>query len=195
MNASLRSEPGRVHRTIELLANLAIVVVAALGSVVLVRQLGTAPAPQSSASPISARPMASIRPAAPSVGSTLSVPDVDFAAADRTLVMVLSTQCGFCTDSAPFYRRLAAAGHGRTRLVAVFPQDLVVAREFLAGLGVSVAGVVRAPVSAVGVRGTPTLVLVDQRGVVQKSWIGRLTPDGEAEVFNAVTATATRGTS
>ena len=35
---------------------------------------------------------------------------------------------------------------------------------------------------------TPTLVLVDEKGIVQKTWLGRLTPAAEQEVVTALKA-------
>jgi hypothetical protein len=36
----------------------------------------------------------------------------------------------------------------------------------------------------IGVRGTPTLILIDGGGVVKQSWVGRLSADEEAEVLS-----------
>jgi hypothetical protein len=35
--------------------------------------------------------------------------------------------------------------------------------------------------------GTPTLVLVDNAGIVHDFWIGKLTPDDEEQVIKSVT--------
>jgi hypothetical protein len=77
----------------------------------------------------------------------------------------------------------------------VLPQARDVATRFLNGLGVGVAEVVQAAVRDVGVRGTPTLLLVDRRGMVLRTWVGRLAPERESEVLAAVAATSQRGAS
>ena len=44
-----------------------------------------------------------------SPGAMLSVADVDFARKERTLLLALAKGCHFCSESAPFYRKLAQA--------------------------------------------------------------------------------------
>jgi len=189
VNPPTRARFEQLHRMVELLANLGIVAVAVLGCAVLIRQLQPRPLV-----PAAARQQAT-RPPAPMVGTGLTLPGMDFASADRTLVMVLSTQCHFCADSAPFYQRLVAAA-SRTRgvrLVALLPQAAEEGRRFLASLGVTVNAVVQAPLTAVGTRGTPTLLLLDAQGVVGRVWRGRLSPEAEQQVLDAVTTPAARG--
>jgi hypothetical protein len=176
----------RLHRPVEFIANLAIIAVAILGCALLTKQLRSAPVPP--------RPQAAVRPAertAPEVGARVSVEGIDWSRRERTLVLVLSTTCHFCTESAPFYRRVAseAKRHGTVGLLAVFPQTREEAKPYLEQLGVTVDAVVQAPVVSVGTRGTPTLVLVDSHGVIKRTWVGRLAPEGESQVLDAVKAT------
>lgn len=195
MNQPTHAPFERVRRTVEFAANVAIIAVAVLGCAVLVKQLratSAGPSTQAAAS----RAMAGSP--VPPVGAVLTVPGVDLASADRTLVVVLSTKCHFCADSGPFYRRLAeetARTSTRTRLVAVLPQPRDPAISFLRGLGVGVADVVQAPLSSVGARGTPTLILVNKGGVVLRTWVGQLAPEKETEVLAAVGPVSNRGTS
>jgi hypothetical protein len=37
-----------------------------------------------------------------------------------------------------------------------------------------------------GVRGTPTLIIVDATGVVKQSWVGRLNAERESEVLGRI---------
>lgn len=39
------------------------------------------------------------------------------------------------------------------------------------------------PLDQVGVHGTPTIALLDTKGVVQKTWVGLLTPASEADIL------------
>ena len=52
--------------------------------------------------------------------------------------------------------------------------------------GVSVAEVRQAEFKALKVSGTPTLLLVDNNGIVQHVWIGKLTAAKEKEVLARV---------
>lgn len=119
----------------------------------------------------------------PVVGTKVPIKGVDWTGSDKTLVMALSTQCHFCTDSAGFYQQLSeqAKAH-HVRLVAVFPQPEAEAQAYMKNLKYQVTEVHQATLGSISVSGTPTLMLVDKQGVIQKTWVGRLQPDGEKEV-------------
>lgn len=119
-------------------------------------------------------------------GTKLSVPGVDWEKNERTLLLVLSTSCRFCTESSPFYQRLAQekAKKGRVGLVAVLPQSVGDSQKYLNDLGVSVDDIKQANLDAVEVRGTPTLIMADRTGAVVESWVGKLPAEAEAEVLN-----------
>lgn len=163
----------KLNSRIQLAANVAIIIVALLTSAVLAKRYllggtgGGRPDPHIAA------------------GTTLSLPGVDWAGAEKTLLLTLSTDCRFCTESAPFYRRLAASTAGRTdvRLVALLPQSPGESREYLSRHGVEVREVIQARPGSLGVAGTPTLILVNKSGSVIKSWVGRLPEGEESEVM------------
>lgn len=159
---------GSLTRKLEVTANVAIVVVAAVLCAVLVKTYLFAPTPQPQQQSL--------------VGARVPVPEVDWRGNGRTLLLVLQKGCRFCAESAPFYQRLARES-GQVRLVAVLPQQVEESREYLRELDVPVAEVRQAPFKDLGIRGTPTLLLVNGEGVVTGSWFGKLPPDKEAEVL------------
>lgn len=160
-------------RKLEVVANVAIVVVAVFIVGVVVRNQLRKPRPQ--AQSIAA-------------GTRLSIPNVDWSRRDRTLVMALQQDCSYCSASAPFYRRVVqeTRGNGRIGLVAVLPQEAGQARDYLHSLGIDAVEVRQLPLRAVGVAGTPTLALVDSKGIVVHSWLGKLSASSESEVLSAV---------
>jgi hypothetical protein len=115
---------------------------------------------------------------------------VNWSTNGRTLLMSLQTTCPYCTESAPFFRRLTAAAAGKTRTVAVLPQPPDVAKRYLDGLGVRVDEIKQVSLPGIGVTRTPTLMLVDSSGVVRGAWTGELASDDEADVLSAVEGTA-----
>jgi hypothetical protein len=121
-------------------------------------------------------------------GTRLSIPNVDWSKRNRTLVMALQQDCSYCSESAAFYRRVVqeTRGNDRIGLVAVLPQDAGQARNYLHSLGIDVAEVRQLPLRSVGVAGTPTLALVDSKGIVVQSWLGKLSASSESEVLSAV---------
>jgi hypothetical protein len=161
----------------ELLANVAIIIVALLLGVVLVKRYL-----------LPSNDAAAARDADPHItaGTKASLTGVDWAKNNQTLLLVLSRDCHFCTESAPFYQRLAreTAGHTDVHLIALFPQAVEEGRQYLAGLGIPVEDVRQAAPGSTGARGTPTLILVDDKGVVKKSWIGKLSAPEESEILN-----------
>ena len=161
-------------KRIELLANIAIIVVAVLLGGVLVKRylLPQAPSPQA---------QARIQP-----GAKLSVPGIEWEKNERTLLLVLSTTCHFCTESSPFYQRLAQekAKKGGVGLIAVLPQGVGDSQKYLNDLGVPVDDIKQAGLDAVQARGTPTLIMADRTGAVVESWVGKLPAEAEAEVLD-----------
>lgn len=107
-----------------------------------------------------------------------------------TLLIAVRKGCHFCEESMPFYRRLVALRDQHqtdTQLVAVFPDSEGEAHGVLKDARLDSIGLAfGVPLSRINVTGTPTLLLVDKRGVVSRAWIGELTPDGEGEVIKAL---------
>ncbi len=154
--------------------NLAIVFVAVLLAIVIVRKYFLTTAPQA---------LPSI-----AVGTEISIPDVDWTATPRTLLIVLRNDCRFCTESAPFYRQLVAKSSGfqNLRLIAVSPHSTNITRQYLDSLGVSINEIRESQLHAISVAATPTLILVDDRGKVKDSWVGFLDSNEEAVVFDSI---------
>jgi hypothetical protein len=129
-------------------------------------------------------------PPSPLVGRALAVPDVDWQASPVTVVLGLSTTCGYCTQSMPFYTKLAAlaAREPRLRIIALFPQPVPDSERYLKTFSVDVARVISTPLPGLGIQGTPTLLIVGRDGTVQKSWAGMLPEGRQQTVLDAVTA-------
>lgn len=119
-------------------------------------------------------------------GTKLNLRDQSFVIRKQTLVLVLSTDCEYCTASAPFYRRLAAETADKTGLVVITAQSPKETREYLDRLGISVNDVRQVVPSSIEVKATPSLVLIDSQGIVIRSWQGQLPPEVENEVLDLV---------
>lgn len=118
---------------------------------------------------------------------------VDFSKAPQTLVLFLSSQCHFCTESVPFYHDLLkareAAGSQQTRMVAISVEDSPTLQGYLKQHELAFDEVVSVPREKIKMRGTPTLVLLDQSGTVKGVWNGYLTSvQRRSEVIKLVTA-------
>jgi hypothetical protein len=165
---------GKLTNRIELLANVAIIVVAGLLSVVLVKGMFYRNPPMRV-------PTQQIK-----TGTKLKLPDVDWQQKDQTLLITLQKGCHYCAESAPFYQRLVreAESQKKTQLVAVLPQEPTESRQYLSDLSVPISSVKQATLGSLQVAGTPTLIMVNREGVVTDVWVGKLPPEKESEVLN-----------
>lgn len=163
-------------KNIEVVANLGIILVACLLATVLLKNyLFKNQDRQASQQPL-------LQSQLKLPGADLSSLDVDWKQSKQTLVMAISNTCHFCTESAPFYKRLVENKHG-ARLIAVLPQSVEEGTHYLGNLGVAVDEIKQVSLSTIDVRGTPTLILVNSDGVVVNSWVGKLAPQDESLVL------------
>jgi thioredoxin-related protein len=110
------------------------------------------------------------------------LPRVDFGQRGKTLLIVISPTCHFCRDSEPFYRQLAETAGLKTHLLAVLPVPQSEAETYVhASISPSLESM-SAPLSQVNVRATPTLLLVNSRGKVEKAWVGKLDDASQKQV-------------
>jgi hypothetical protein len=162
----------KLSKKIELLANLSIIAVALLLGGVVVKRFIFTPRPAEAQGGIQ-------------VGTKVSLQNVNWSASDKNLVLVLQKGCHFCAESGPFYQRLVreTSGRGDVHLIAALPQDVKEAGQYLSDMGAPIGEVRQASPSSLGAPGTPTLLLVDHTGAVSAVWVGKLSPEKEAEVL------------
>lgn len=192
----MNTTKNKFTRGVETATNLSIILVALIGATVLVKNyLLRPPVTITAGRPPAAAPgreSAGKRelPSGPAEGTQLSVPGISWSDSEETVVLALSDKCKFCTDSAPFYKQLAAETAKRkgVRVLAVFPQEESAGKKYLSDLGVNVGDVKQTTLNSIGVRGTPTLLIVDNTGKVKQSWVGLLKPEGETEVLSRIKA-------
>jgi ferritin-like metal-binding protein YciE len=153
--------------TLDTAANIAIIVVCAIAAVVLIRNQFFPPAPPP-------------RPGEVAQGDQLPVLQQAVpAGADRALVMALAPGCHFCTESMPFYKRLIDERNQKgsdVKVVAAVsaPDAKAGEMKIMADAGVKPDAVVELNFQEAKVAGTPTLLLVDNKGEVLDVWVGKL---------------------
>ncbi|MET0622153.1 MAG: hypothetical protein ABW250_04140 [Pyrinomonadaceae bacterium] len=167
---------GKLTRGIETSANVAIILAATVLCTVLVKSY-VIPASVPNAAGESAEARREVKR-----GDKVAVSGVDWQEGQKTLLLVLSTTCHFCTESSPFYQRIVKE-RGDTRLVALVPQAEEEGQAYLRSLGVSIDEVKHITFKGMGLTGTPTLLLVNGDGVVSDVWVGALPPNKEEEVI------------
>jgi peroxiredoxin len=174
----------KMPRRVEIAANISIIIVASLGAYVLLKDHFAVNRPRAEirAAPARADSRESL------VGRPVSLAGVDWAENGQTLLIVLSKGCHFCTESAPFYQKIAqvAAARKGLHVIGILPQEVNEARDYLDQIQVPLADIRQFALGSVGVRGTPTILLIDRSGVIKDAWLGRLQSDKEAEVLKEI---------
>lgn len=181
--AKLHRPMNKLIPKIELVANLLIIVVAVLLIGVMVKKYVYSPA---------AAPAQSQR-VEPAVGAKVNVPDVDWSKQPKTLILALQKGCHFCSESAPFYKRLnESLRNEHVQMVAVLPGAREESAAYLQEIGVTNVEVRQLPLNAIQVSGTPTLILTNEKGEVTHYWVGKLPPEKEKEVLEQLTSAKER---
>ena len=106
-----------------------------------------------------------------------AVPNVDYGSAQQTLLIALNTDCSYCKESVPLYRRVMDAyppGSKSVRVVALFPNKSKEVADYLTANSLKVDSISDVNFTTLHVSGTPTMILVNSRGELQNFWLGRL---------------------
>ena len=126
--------------------------------------------------------------------ATLVINGINWADSDRTVLVALAKECKYCSESAEFYRRLAAgvASQTNTRLMAVFSEKESEAETYLKQLDVPIKELRYVSLPSLGIRSVPTLVILDRNGVVTDMWMGKLSPLEEKALMSKLRLEDTR---
>lgn len=102
----------------------------------------------------------------------------------KTIVLALQVGCHYCSASAPFYVRLSkyADEHG-INIIAALPNSQAESRTYLNGLNLNFHDVQQVDFQNIQVSGTPTVFVVNDKGLVEKVWQGQLRQDDEQKVL------------
>jgi len=120
------------------------------------------------------------------IGRRIELPGIQFPKSNKSLVIVVSTVCHFCKESLPFYRDLSIQLRGKMDVIAVLPEPQPEAQAFIREADISAAQTVSASLNSIGVSGTPTLLLLDKDGTVERVWLGKLDAKRRQEVLSVV---------
>lgn len=125
-------------------------------------------------------------PAALLKGTPVSLRGIDWAHNGETLLLFLSPSCRYCTKSAPFYSALSERRSDVFQMVAVFETDPATSKEYLMQHNINNTAVEQAMFTPLSISSTPTLVLADHNGRVDKTWIGYLDAAERADLLGRI---------
>lgn len=121
-------------------------------------------------------------------GQQVDAPAAWYEKAPYTLVLFARANCGACEKARPFLAELIRGVEGRSAVVMAGPsatrqEDA----EFARSLGIPDEHIAVVPPS-LRVRATPTLVLVNQQGLILEAWEGVGSPEHQEAIVKAVDA-------
>lgn len=123
------------------------------------------------------------------VGPTLAqLPGYSWGSYQKTLLIAIRAGCPYCEASMPFYRQLDTRERSnmlRAHVLVVMPDDPSTGGGLLRRDNLDVQTIYDQRLGALGIEGTPTLLLLDSSGHIQRAWFGELTPTGEKDVLIA----------
>lgn len=169
----------RLRSTLEIATNIAVllVAIAALSTLAIIVFLKPA--------------TPNLRPGLEKGKVFAQVPKVDYGSREQTLLIFLNTNCSYCLESIPFYRKLSDAqpqGSKSLRIVALFPNKAEEVAKYVKENQLTVENVAEVDLGVLGISGTPTMILVNSKGEVKNFWLGRLSNTETDEFFRSLTA-------
>src|SRR5262249_19619726 len=155
---------GNFGRKVEVVTNVGMLVVAIIIGAIAIKQYVLKPP----------------TPAFIKVGNKVPLQAVNWKG--KNLVLAVSDGWHFCSESAAFYKSLMRQiqTQADVQTMAILPQAVEAGRSYLDRLGIAVNDVRQVRLSDVPIGGTPTLLLVDNEGIVRKTWIGKLGAKAES---------------
>lgn len=172
-----------MKRKLEILINIAIISAAVLIAVLLIGR-SRAGKEKTDQSP----PMRVL------TGNKLEYPGIDWAGNRRTVLVMLTRECQFCLDSAPFYQRLRNELNGVGRLVVITPDPVSIAGPFLRDRGIVADDLRQNAPSALGIRIVPAVIAVNEAGIVTGMWNGKLSDRQQQDVVDQLHSNRTDAT-
>ena len=122
------------------------------------------------------------------VGHEMKLPGAEWQTAPLSVVLQISSTCHFCNESMPFYRQMMASRQtaaSKVPFIVASADAVPVIRQHLEDQQLAVDKVLHVPLGAFGT-GTPTIYLVDSKGLVKRAFIGELDASGEKELLAIV---------
>lgn len=121
-------------------------------------------------------------------GEPFDTPAEWYNSSRATLVVFARATCAACDKAQPFLKSLVTRLEGRADVVMAHPSGAeMLDAAFAQNIGIR-ENHLRLVTADLRVRATPTLVLVNQQGLILAAWEGVGSPDRQAEIVNTIEA-------
>jgi thioredoxin-related protein len=129
-------------------------------------------------------------PSASLVGKQIPIAKADWQSSTATIAIFLSSSCHFCEASVPFYARLLLASreaHDRAiPVIAISAEPREDLKRHFAAEQLEFSEVYQIPFPNNLLRATPTLMVIDKRGTIQRAVVGQLPVSRQTEFLEFV---------
>jgi len=126
----------------------------------------------------------------PLPGTQVPISKIEANLQNRNAFIAISPDCSYCIQSTEFYKKLLSSDFPADRKFFVLfdHSDLEKANDFLNKYELNglrnEAQHFSVNFKEFGVTATPTIIITDQKGVVIRTWVGKLTGSQEVELFS-----------
>jgi hypothetical protein len=117
-------------------------------------------------------------------GATMpAISGVQYGTAEKTVLVAATSSCRFCLASMPFYRRLFdhVVTRGRLQFMFIRPANDEMFGRIISQNGLSSAPQAKADFEVLRVSRTPTIIVVDRAGRIDRIWTGKLDEGDEGK--------------
>ncbi len=161
-----------INKKIETSANVVIIVLAIILTVILAQKFFFKPSTEN---------VELIK-----AGEKISLTDLDSSQSEKSILIALNPDCPFCTASAPFYRSIkeSIAQNGEVRLIGLFSSEVTNEKDYVEKLDVNFDAVRKVSFDTLKIPSTPTIVVVNKDGTVLSVWRGKLSSEKEREFLS-----------
>jgi hypothetical protein len=116
-----------------------------------------------------------------------NIEGVDLHKSLRTVILALSTNCRYCTQSLPFYKELMARAAkeaaSSVQVVAIFPEQRADVDVYTKSHELAVNSVAGVKLNSLQIPLTPSVILVDSNAEVLGWWEGKLSEEEQTDVL------------
>lgn len=161
-----------INKKIETSANIVIIVLAVILSVILAQKFFFKPSTDN---------VEMIK-----AGEKISFADLDSSQSEKSILIALNPDCPFCTASAPFYRSIkeSIAQNGDIHLIGLFSAEITNEKDYVEKLGVKFDAIRKVSFDTLKIPSTPTIAIVSKDGIVLSVWRGKLSSEKEQELLS-----------
>jgi hypothetical protein len=121
--------------------------------------------------------------------------NINLPRSQSAILVALDTNCSSCEESLPLVKSLVSAkvdAQSSVYGIAVFPNSRADVDTFLQRHQLQIDSVTDSDLVALGVSSTPTVVLIDETGIIRDFWIGRMPPHTQEQLIALTTSSRSK---